>query len=107
MIHKLNPKTKDSIKAIDAAITQQTNAIKAAHEAYQKTIAALNSQKSMIITTVIEERGIDIASKLKLNENYDIEVISQEEYDKLVENPNNLPLDVPDPETNNKTKKKK
>lgn len=95
MIYELKPKTKESLKAIDAAIAQQTKAINEQSEAYKKTVNALQVQKNMLLSTVIEEKEIDVTLKLKLNEEYNIETITQEEYDKLMESPKALELDVP------------
>lgn len=95
MIYELKPKTKESLKAIDAAIAQQTKAINEQAEAYKKTVNALQVQKNMLLSTVIEEKEIDVTLKLKLNEEYNIEVITQEQYDKMMGLPNSLELDVP------------
>lgn len=110
MIYELKPKTKDSLKAIDVAISQQTKAIQGTVEAYQKAVGALNAQKNMILSAIIEEKEIDTTLKLKLTEDYNIEVISEEEYDKLMAAPETLPLDVPvatEEEAKPKSKKNK
>lgn len=91
---ELKPKAKESLTAIDAAIAQQTNAMKQQYEAYKKTVDALNAQKMMLLSSIIEEKEIPLDSKIILTPDYDLQEVTDDEFNALSKKDDSLNLEV-------------
>ncbi len=101
----LKQKTKDTLKAIDATIRATTEKATKELQAAQIVVNSLNAQKSQILSSIMVEREVPDDVKMKINENYDLIQITEEEYRELTADPRNTPIDTSKVETSDAGKK--
>lgn len=84
----LKDRTKENLKKIDEAIKKQTEETQSLIEKHNAVLQYFNKQKSDLLSGILTERDdVKIDSKYQLDENYDIKLISEEEFEKLTKQP--------------------
>lgn len=90
----LSQGTIDALKQIDAQQAEINQQGQEFLNQLNSQIQLLANQKNMILTVVRSENKIDPSLKLKMNEDYSLEEISDEEFNKLTTAPDMQTKDI-------------
>ncbi len=92
---ELKPATVETLKEINEKVTEISNNLKTHYQEYLMQLRALNAQKSIILGTIIKEKELDTEKRYILNEDYSLEELSEERFEELSKQAENIVLDVP------------
>ncbi len=90
----LSQGTIDALKQIDAKYAEINQQGQEVINQLNSQLQALANQKNMILTVVRSENKVDPSLKLKMNEDYSLEEISDEEFKTLIATPANKEADI-------------
>ena len=79
----LSQGTIDALKQIDAKYAEINQQGQEVINQLNSQLQALANQKNMILTVVRSENKVDPSLKLRMNEDYSLEEITDEEFNKL------------------------
>lgn len=86
--------TVDILKTLDSQLETASKEIKEAVDKFNNVVKYVNSQKSLVVSTVLKELEVDPDTQFKLNEDYTIEEVSKEDFEALSKNPGNMQIDT-------------
>ena len=90
----LSQGTIDALKQIDAKSEEINKQGREVINQLNSQLQALANQKNMILTVVRSENKVDPTLKLKMNEDYSLEEITDEEFNKLTTGPTVKEADI-------------
>lgn len=93
-IIELSEGTVKTLKEMDEALKTHVKNFQDKVTEYNNIVTGFQTQKQIILSTVLQEKNLDTSKKYKLNEDYTIELISDEDYALLLEDSKNKALEV-------------
>jgi len=90
----LSQGTIDALKQIDAKYAEINQQGQEVINQLNSQLQALANQKNMILTVVRSENKVDPSLKLKMNEDYSLEEITDEEFKNLTTTPEMKTTDI-------------